>query len=54
MLDSITTKVEEVLDTAAAFLWQQFEKDMATTQAIISRTEYAWARIESYFRRPQA
>ena len=43
-------KITAFMDDAAAYLWQQFEKDMELTHAILDRTEKMWERIARTFK----
>ena len=49
MLDSLLDQLNGWLDEAAAFLWRQFEADLALTEAILARTEALWQRVELFF-----
>ena len=53
MLDSLMETLESFFDSLAAFIWQQFEKDMAMTEAILARTDQICDRVEKYFRTPR-
>ncbi len=46
MFTQVSEKLTQMFDVATQFLWETFEKDMAMTEAVISRTEAVFATIE--------
>lgn len=49
MLETLLSQINVCLDHVTGFLWNQFQKDMDMTNAILNRTEAVWARVEVFF-----